>query len=60
MRNENEAQGAIGNTVYSGEGEKVGKVGQVFLDDHTGRPEFMTVNTGLCGTSESFLPFEGA
>lgn len=60
MLNENEVQEVIGKTVYSGEGEKIGRVGQVFLDDHTGGPEFMTVNTGLFGTSESFVPLEGA
>ena len=49
MWNENEASQAIGKTVYSGEGEKIGKVGQVFLGDQTGRPEFLTVNTGLFG-----------
>lgn len=60
MWSENEARTAIGKTVYSGEGEKLGKAGQVFLDDQTGQPEFLTVNTGLFGTSESFVPVEGA
>lgn len=59
MLNENEARDVIGKTVYSGEGEKIGKVGQVFLDDESGRPEFLTVNTGMFG-SESFVPVEGA
>lgn len=60
MLNENEVQEVIGKTVYSEDGEKIGKAGQVFLDDSTGRPEFMTVNTGLFGTSESFVPLDGA
>ena len=60
MWSENEASEAIGKTVYSGEGDKIGKVGQVFLDDQTGQPEFLTVNTGLFGSSESFVPVEGA
>ena len=60
MWSENDANQAIGKTVYSGEGDKLGKVGQVFLDDQTGQPEFLTVNTGLFGTSESFVPVEGA
>jgi len=60
MWSENEASQAIGKTVYSGEGDKIGKVGQVFLDDETGRPEFLTVNTGLFGSSESFVPVDGA
>ncbi len=46
----------IGQTLYSSDNEKVGKIGQVFLDDETDRPEFLTVNTGLFGMSESFVP----
>ncbi len=46
----------IGQTLYSSDNEKIGKIGQVFLDDETGRPEFLTVNTGLFGMSESFVP----
>jgi len=46
----------IGQTLYSSDNEKVGKVGQVFLDDETERPEFLTVNTGLFGMNESFVP----
>jgi uncharacterized protein (TIGR02271 family) len=46
----------IGQTMYSSDGDKIGKIGQVFLDDTTDRPEFLTVNTGLFGTNESFVP----
>ena len=46
----------IGSTLYGSDGDKIGKVGQVFLDDSTGRPEFLTVNTGLFGMNESFVP----
>ena len=46
----------IGQTLYSSDNEKVGKVGQVYLDDDTDRPEFLTVNTGLFGMNESFVP----
>ena len=46
MLNENEARQTIGTTAYSADGDKIGKVGQLFLDDQTGRPEFITVNTG--------------
>jgi uncharacterized protein (TIGR02271 family) len=37
-------------------GDKIGKVGQVYLDDDSGRPEWVTVATGWFGTSESFVP----
>jgi uncharacterized protein (TIGR02271 family) len=50
------ASDLIGATAYSSDGQKIGKVGQLFLDDETGRPEFVTVNTGLLGTKENFVP----
>jgi stress response protein YsnF len=50
----------IGRTVYGPDDEKIGKIGQVYLDDETGRPEFATVGTGLFGTSESFIPLDKA
>ncbi|GAA5107711.1 PRC and DUF2382 domain-containing protein [Alloalcanivorax gelatiniphagus] len=49
-----------GKTLYSSDHDKIGKIGQVFLDDETGRPEFLTVNTGLFGTNESFVPVADA
>lgn len=49
-----------GGTVIDAAGEKVGKVGQVYLDDQSGQPEWVTANTGLFGTSESFIPLRGA
>ena len=47
-------------TVVSRGGEKIGKVGQVFLDDRSGEPEWVTVKTGLFGTGESFVPLSDA
>jgi uncharacterized protein (TIGR02271 family) len=47
-------------TVYDRSGDKIGKAGQVYLDDATGAPSWVTVNTGLFGTSESFVPLESA
>ena len=60
MLNENEARQTIGTTAYSSDGDKIGKVGQLFLDDQTGRPEFITVNTGLFGTNETYIPISDA
>lgn len=42
--------------VYDVNGEKVGGVGQVFLDEETGEPSWVTVRTGLFGLKESFVP----
>lgn len=41
-------------------GNKIGSAGQVYVDDHTGEPSWVTVRTGLFGTSESFAPLQGA
>ena len=60
MLTEQDARQAIGSTVYSTDGDKIGKVGQLFLDDETQRPEFITVNTGLFGTNETFIPVADA
>jgi uncharacterized protein (TIGR02271 family) len=56
MLSETQARQAIGSTAYDNDGDKIGKVGQLFLDDETGQPEFVTVNTGLFGTKETFIP----
>jgi uncharacterized protein (TIGR02271 family) len=46
--------------VLASDGTKIGSVGQVYLDDQTGDPTWVTVKTGLFGTSESFAPLQGA
>ncbi|HST66873.1 MAG TPA: PRC-barrel domain-containing protein [Mycobacteriales bacterium] len=50
----------MGSTVKDHAGEKIVKVGQVYLDDTTGQPEWVTVRTGLFGTKESFVPLAAA
>src|SRR6478736_3485706 len=49
-----------GANVLSGDGEKIGSIGQVFVDNEAGQPSWVTVRTGLFGMSESFVPLEGA
>ena len=46
--------------VLDSHGSKIGSVGQVYLDDQTQDPSWVTVKTGLFGTSESFAPLQGA
>jgi uncharacterized protein (TIGR02271 family) len=46
--------------VIEANGNKIGGVGQVYLDDQSGEPNWVTVKTGLFGTSESFVPLSGA
>ena len=46
--------------VVGPDGDKVGTVGQVYVDETDGHPLFVTVHTGLFGTGESFVPLENA
>jgi len=55
-----QAQELKGRTLVTSSGDKVGTIGQIFLDDETGQPEWVTVNTGLFGTKESFVPLQDA
>ncbi|MBT2597111.1 PRC and DUF2382 domain-containing protein [Arthrobacter sp. ISL-72] len=49
-----------GGNVLSQDGDKIGSIGQVYIDDETGEPNWVTVKTGLFGTSESFVPLTAA
>lgn len=60
MISSNEIDRIQGSTVYDNSGDKVGKVGQIFLDDHSNEPSWITVATGFFGSSETFVPIEGA
>src|SRR5215207_9317350 len=57
---ENDLSGVYTGDVVSASGEKIGAVGQIYLDDQTGEPTFVTANTGLFGMSQSFVPLRGA
>ena len=50
----------IGRTVYDRQGDKVGDITDIYYDDRTGRPEWMTVSTGWFGTKEQFVPISGS
>jgi len=50
----------IGKDVYDQAGEKIGSASEVYLDDESGQPEWVTVRTGLFGTKESFVPIRDA
>jgi uncharacterized protein (TIGR02271 family) len=50
----------VGRTLIGRGGEKIGTIGQVFLDNDTQVPEFVTVRTGLFGVRESFVPLAQA
>ncbi|MGY1806524.1 DUF2382 domain-containing protein [Blastococcus sp. SYSU D00669] len=50
----------IGSDVYDESGQKIGSASEVYLDDESGQPEWLTVRTGLFGTKESFVPIRNA
>ena len=58
--NPNDVSTLSGATVRSSDGSKIGSVSQVYLDDASGQPQWVTVRTGLFGTKESFVPLAAA
>jgi len=56
-----DVHGLLGRTAYAADGERVGSVSGVYLDDATGRPSWITVESGgLFRTTSSFVPLGGA
>lgn len=49
-----------GGSVRTTHGDKIGSIGQFYLDDATGEPSWVTVRTGLFGTKETFVPLRDA
>jgi uncharacterized protein (TIGR02271 family) len=49
-----------GRTLVDRDGDRVGRIDAIYLDDHTGQPEWALVNTGLFGTKSSFVPLTQA
>jgi uncharacterized protein (TIGR02271 family) len=49
-----------GRTMIASDGDKIGKIDEIYLDEETGRPEWALVNTGLLGTKSNFVPLIGA
>lgn len=47
-------------TVVDRDGDKIGSVGQVYVHNGTETPSWVTVNTGLFGTNETFIPLDDA
>ncbi|MBA2439858.1 MAG: PRC and DUF2382 domain-containing protein [Thermoleophilaceae bacterium] len=60
MPDVNEVQGWRDRTVIDADGDKVGKLEEIYMDEDTGKPEWGLVNTGLFGSKSSFVPIEGA
>lgn len=60
MINNSDIDALVGATVHGPGGDKLGKVGEVYLDNRTGNPAWITVVTGLFGTRRHFVPIDVA
>jgi uncharacterized protein (TIGR02271 family) len=49
-----------GATLVDRDGDRVGTIDAIYVDDQTGEPEWALVNTGLFGTKSSFVPLAQA
>jgi uncharacterized protein (TIGR02271 family) len=56
MPNIDELQRWHGRDLIDRDGDKIGSIGNVYIDDDTGQPAWLTVKTGLFGMRESFVP----
>jgi len=49
-----------GQDLYDANGDKIGKVEEIYEDTDTGAPEWALVHTGLFGTKRTFVPLREA
>jgi uncharacterized protein (TIGR02271 family) len=49
-----------GQDLYDANGDKIGKIEEIYLDADSGDPEWALVNTGMFGTKSSFVPLRDA
>lgn len=60
MTTNQDLQSWVGRPAVGPEGEKIGKIADIYLDDQTNTPEWLAVSTGLFGSRLSFVPLQGA
>jgi uncharacterized protein (TIGR02271 family) len=60
MTTTEELQTMEGRTAVDTNGTELGKIGQIYVDDQTGQPLWVTISTGMFGTRESFAPLHGS
>jgi uncharacterized protein (TIGR02271 family) len=49
-----------GREIVDAEGQRVGQLDELYLDQETEAPEWAAVRTGMFGTKQSFVPLQGA
>lgn len=60
MLDEAQARSAMGGLLFSADGQEVGRVGEIFMDDRTGRAQWATVAAAAGGTRMVFVPLSAA
>jgi uncharacterized protein (TIGR02271 family) len=50
----------VGQTAVDADGDKIGAIEEVYLDDDSNAPAWVTVHTGLFGGHVTFVPLAGA
>lgn len=59
MAETNRIEDLANATAYDVDGEKLGGVKDVYVNDTTGQPDFVSVNHGLFGGGDSIVPLRG-
>jgi uncharacterized protein (TIGR02271 family) len=49
-----------GSTMVDRDGDRIGNIDAIYVDDQTGEPEWALVNTGFFGTRSTFVPIAQA
>jgi uncharacterized protein (TIGR02271 family) len=49
-----------GKTLIDSDGQRIGKIDDLYFDKHSDQVEFALVNTGMFGLKKSFVPLQGA
>jgi hypothetical protein len=60
MLHESQVAGWPGRTMFDRDGSKVGTIEDVFADERTGNPAWVTVSSGLFGRKHHFVPIAEA
>jgi uncharacterized protein (TIGR02271 family) len=53
-------EGWIGRDAVDQDGDKIGRIEEIYLDDQTGSPEWLAIKTGLFGMKLTFAPIAGS
>jgi uncharacterized protein (TIGR02271 family) len=60
MTTQHDVRAWRGHTLVDRDGDKIGKIQDVYLDRSSGEPEWIAVKTGLFGSNVSFVPLRDA